>query len=444
MDSTALTRLMGSYRLEAGTHVAGPKSGTPGNDIENIFREIICHIDQAASISDPETDRVLYLSPIHERIWGRALDELYGKSDHWVESIHPADRDRVLRAATEASETGIYDEQYRIVRPSGEVRWIRDRAFPVPDGKQRGRKIAGIVEDITDRKIASEQLEMRVRERTEELAWANLALESEISERRRGEIQVRETNQRLQKAVAELHATQQQIVQQEPLRAQGEMARGLAHDINSALMPILGYAELLIERPEVLNDRATALQYLSLMRTAAKDAAEVVARLRELYRQRDEAEKFEPVDLVAALREAVSITQPTWRDAALADGRQIKVEQEYQPVPLIACHGGDIREAATNLLFNAVDALPEGGRISVKAYPEAQEAVFEIQDNGIGMTEELRARCMEPFVTTKGKQGTGLGLAMVYGIVQRHHGNVQIESKVGEGSLIRVRLPFAG
>jgi signal transduction histidine kinase len=83
---------------------------------------------------------------------------------------------------------------------------------------------------------------------------------------------------------------------------------------------------------------------------------------------------FEPVDLVAALREAVSMTQPTWRDAALADGRQIKVEQEYQPVPLIACHGGNIQEAATSLLLNAVDALPEGGRIVVRAYPEEQEA----------------------------------------------------------------------
>ena len=97
---------------------------------------------------------------------------------------------------------------------------------------------------------------MRVRERTEELAWANLALESEISERRRAEIQLRETNQRLQKALEELHATQQQVIQQERLRALGKMAGGVAHDFNNALIPILGYAELLIERPELLDDRA--------------------------------------------------------------------------------------------------------------------------------------------------------------------------------------------
>lgn len=441
-DLAALASELESYRQRFAPDAAAPKLGSPGSDTENIFREIICHMNQAVSISDVESDRVLYLSPVHERIWGRPLEELYEKRDHWVESIHPADRERVLKLATEVGGPGAYDEEYRIVRPNGDVRWIRDRAFPILDSEHRVRKIAGIVEDITDRKIASERLKMRVHERTEELAWANLALESEISERRRAEIQLRETNQRLQKAVDELHATQQQVIQQERLRALGKMAGGIAHDFDNALIPILGYAELLIERPELLSDRATALQYLGLMRRAAKDATGVVERLREFYRQRDETEMFEPVDLVAALSEAVSMTQPTWRDAALADGRQVTVKQAYQPVPLIACHGGDIREAAANLLLNAVDALPEGGRIVVRAYQEEQNAVFEVEDNGIGMTEEVRARCMEPFVTTKGKHGTGLGLAMVYGIVQRHHGSIQIESKVGEGSLIRVRLPF--
>jgi signal transduction histidine kinase len=298
------------------------------------------------------------------------------------------------------------------------------------------------LEDITGRKIANQHLEMRVRERTEELAWANLALESEISERRRAEVQLRETNQRLQKALEELHATQRQVIQQERLRALGKMAGGVAHDFNNALIPILGYAELLIERSELLDDRAVALKYLRLMRTAARDATAVVGRLREFYRQRDETELFEPVDLPEALIEAISMTQPRWHDEALAEGLHIVVEQDFQPVPTIACHSGEIREVVTNLLFNAVDALPQGGRIVVRTYSREQKAVFEVQDDGIGMTEEVRARCLEPFVTTKGERGTGLGLAMVYGIVQRHHGEIEIESKLGEGTLVRVQLPF--
>ena len=118
------------------------------------------------------------------------------------------------------------------------------------------------------------------------------------------------------------------------------------------------------------------------------------------------------------------------------------VERDFQPVPTIACHSGEIREVVTNLLFNAVDALPQGGRIVVRTYSREQKAVFEVQDDGIGMTEEVRARCLEPFVTTKGERGTGLGLAMVYGIVQRHHGEIEIESRLGEGTLVRVQLPF--
>jgi signal transduction histidine kinase len=298
------------------------------------------------------------------------------------------------------------------------------------------------LQDISGRKIANEHLEMRVRERTEELAWANLALESEISERRRAEVQLREANQRLQKALEELHATQRQVIQQERLRALGKMAGGVAHDFNNALIPILGYAELLIERSELLDDRGVALKYLRLMRTAAKDATAVVGRLREFYRQRDETELFEAVDLPEALTEAISMTQPRWHDEALAQGLHIVVEQDFQPVPTIACHSGEIREVVTNLLFNAVDALPQGGRIVVRTYSREQKAVFEVQDDGIGMTEEVRARCMEPFVTTKGERGTGLGLAMVYGIVQRHHGEIEIESKLGEGTLVRVQLPF--
>jgi signal transduction histidine kinase len=179
-----------------------------------------------------------------------------------------------------------------------------------------------------------------------------------------------------------------------------------------------------------------------LIRTAARDATTVVGRLREFYRQRDETEIFESVDLLEALTEAISMIQPRWRDEALAQGRHIMVEQEFQPVPMIACHGGEIREVVTNLIFNAVDALPQGGKIVVRAYSREQNAVFEVSDDGVGMTEEVRARCLEPFVTTKGERGTGLGLAVVYGIVQRHHGTIEIESKLGDGSLVRVSLPF--
>jgi two-component system cell cycle sensor histidine kinase/response regulator CckA len=202
-DLAALGRQLESHRQQLHSALAQPQPAPSAIEAEEMFRQVAWHLDQAVWVSDAESNRILYLSPVHEQIWGRPLKELYGSRSAWAETIHPDDRTRVLKAAFEDQRTGTYDEQYRILRPDGEIRWIRDRAFPILNGQQKLYRIVGIAEDITGRKIAGEQLEMRVRERTEELAWANLALESEISERRRAEIQLRETNQRLQKALEE-------------------------------------------------------------------------------------------------------------------------------------------------------------------------------------------------------------------------------------------------
>lgn len=409
--------------------------------VRDRFWQVLSHMDQAIWVSDAESNELLYFSPVHERIWDRPLAQLCDGTA-WLDSIHPEDRERVRQAALCDQREGNYDEEYRILRPDGQVRWVRDRAFPLVDEDGAVTRVAGVAEDITDRKAASDQLELRVRERTEELAWANLALESEVSERRRAEVQLRESNQRLQQALKELHDTQQQIIQQERLRALGRMASGVAHDFNNALIPILGYSELLLERPELLQDHEKTTQYLRVIRTASKDASTVVGRLREFYRTRDDGEVLEPVDLAEAVADAVSMTQPRWRDEALAQGRHIDVQTDLRPVAAVTCNGAEIREMVTNLVFNAVDALPNGGTIWIRSYADQDRAVLEVQDNGVGMTEEVRARCMEPFVTTKGERGTGLGLAMVYGIVQRHHGTVEIESDLGKGSLFRIRLPF--
>ncbi|MBV8351455.1 MAG: PAS domain-containing protein, partial [Verrucomicrobia bacterium] len=263
-DLATLMSELAGYRQQIRTPPVADQLDPSVRDTEEIFLQVISHIDQAVWVSDAESNQILYVSPVHEQIWGRSLQELYGSGGSWIDTIHPDDRERVLRAALEDQTTGRYDEQYRIVRPDGEIRWIRDRAFPIRNTQQKTYRIAGIAEDITNRKIANDQLEMRVRERTEELAWANLALESEISEKRRAEVQLRETNERLQRALEELRATQQHVIQEERLRALGTMAGGVAHDFNNALIPILGYAELLIERSELLEDRTVALNYLRL------------------------------------------------------------------------------------------------------------------------------------------------------------------------------------
>ncbi len=246
-----------------------------------------------------------------------------------------------------------------------------------------------------------------------------------------------------QAAKEELLRAQSQLVQQERLRALGEMASGVAHDFNNALSPIVGYGELLLMRPELWEDQNTTTQYLQWISTAAQDAANVVNRLREFYRAREQGEDFEDVDLPSLVTQVVDLTRPKWKDQAQARGLQIDVQAHLAAVPPVDGHPAELREMLTNLVFNAVDALPDGGAITITTREDRGKALLLVSDTGVGMSDEARQRCLEPFFTTKGDRGTGLGLAMVYGIIQRHSGELDIKSTEGHGTTFSIRLPLS-
>ncbi|MBI3971640.1 MAG: response regulator [Chloroflexi bacterium] len=247
----------------------------------------------------------------------------------------------------------------------------------------------------------------------------------------------------LRAAHEQLQATQQQIVQQERLRALGEMASGIAHDLNNALAPVVGFAELLLKMPGALEDHAKARQYLDLIFRGAEDAAGVVRRLREFYRQREAKDLLAHVALSQVVEQVIALTQPSWKDQAQAEGRTVMIATDLQPMPPIAGNEPELREALINLVFNAIDAMPEGGTITLRTLRDGAEAIVEVADTGVGMTEDVRRRCLEPFFSTKGPRGTGLGLSMVHGTVQRHRGSIEIESASGRGTTFRIRLPLA-
>ena len=265
----------------------------------------------------------------------------------------------------------------------------------------------------------------------------------DLTEQRRSDRAVKEANVRLSAALDELQQTQQQMVQQERLRALGEMASGIAHDFNNALTMILGFSELMLAEPELLEDAAQVRQNLELVAMAAQDAASIVRRLRELYRERTPDEDVEAVDLKSIARAAIALTEPRWRAQAQAQGVYLTVTEDVQPGSIALASETDLRELLTNLIINAVDACEDQGIIVVRASPEGDAVLLEVSDNGHGMTDEVRARCLEPFFTTKEDRGTGLGLPMVYAIVQRHGGSISIDSAPGRGTTIGVRLPRA-
>jgi signal transduction histidine kinase/ActR/RegA family two-component response regulator len=249
----------------------------------------------------------------------------------------------------------------------------------------------------------------------------------------------------LQQAYDDLRQSQHTVMQQERLRALGQMASGIAHDINNAISPVSLYTESLLEREPNLSERARG--YLTTIQRAIEDVARTVARMREFYREREAQLTLERVDINRAVRQVVELTQPRWSDLPQQRGVMVDLKTDLsESLPNIMGAEHEIRDALTNLIFNAVDAMPAGGTLSVRTRgitdgAGADRVLIDVTDTGIGMDEDTRRRCLEPFYTTKGERGTGLGLAMVYGMIQRHSAELDIESAPNQGTTVRLSFP---
>ncbi|MDB5047162.1 MAG: hybrid sensor histidine kinase/response regulator [Fibrobacteres bacterium] len=260
-------------------------------------------------------------------------------------------------------------------------------------------------------------------------------------------------NAALQQAYDDLHQAQQAAVQHERLRAVGQMASGIAHDINNAISPVMLYTESLLEQEPNLSVRAR--KYLQTIQQAIEDVAHTVSRMREFYRQKEPLQMLAPVHLDKVIGQVVDLSRARWLDIPQQQGIVIRVKRDFEVgLPVILGVESEIREALINLVFNAVDAMPDGGTLTLRAGiagndSDRKEASglryvkIEVTDTGVGMDEDTRRRCLEPFFTTKGERGTGLGLAMVYGIAKRHGAEIEIESTAGEGTTVRMILPAA-
>ena len=253
------------------------------------------------------------------------------------------------------------------------------------------------------------------------------------------EERVLERTSQLDTALKELQGAQEVLLQRERLSAFGEMAGGVVHDFSNTLMAIIGYSGMLLSDEESRTDEATLLEYLGIINTAGKDSAHIVGRLRDFYRPRDAADTFEALDLNEIATQSVSVAKLRSRDRH--GGPAISFETDFATAAGVTGIGSELREVLTNLIFNAIDATPGHGVITIRTRANEGEVVVEVQDTGSGMSAEVRRRCLEPFFTTKGEEGTGLGLAMVFGIIQRHQGRLEIESEPGKGTLFRILLP---
>ncbi len=242
------------------------------------------------------------------------------------------------------------------------------------------------------------------------------------------------------RALGELGAAQDQLVRTEKLRALGEMASGVAHDFNNLLASILGRAQLLLERVQDVKLR----QWLKVIERAALDGARTVRRLQDFTGIRRDQPAVE-VDLNQVAQQVLETTESIWRqDPRRTGGAEIQVETDLADgLPPVAGDPAELREAFTNLVLNAVDAMPKGGTLTLRTRAADGQVEVEVRDTGTGIPEHIREKIFDPFFTTKGPKGTGLGLSMAYGILQRHNGRITVESEEGHGTIFRLLFPAA-
>ena len=242
----------------------------------------------------------------------------------------------------------------------------------------------------------------------------------------------------LMKAYDELKAAQDYMVRSERLRALGEMAGGVAHDFNNILAIVLGRAQLALE--DIKDEKLK--KDLQIIEQTAIDAASTVRRLQDFARVRvDRA--FEEVEINQVVSGAMEMVESRQMELKERQGIIIDIDSELGKVTPVLGDASELREALVNILFNSMDAMPQGGKIDIKSWRDGRWVALSISDNGVGMSEETRLRIFEPFFTTRAPGGSGLGLAVTYGIITRHGGRVEVESAEGEGSTFNIRLPVS-
>jgi two-component system, cell cycle sensor histidine kinase and response regulator CckA len=370
---------------------------------EERFRQLAENITESVFwMSDPKALEMLYVSPAYERIWGRSCASLYANFMEWIEAIHPEDRHRIETSFFDRALLGNYDEEYRITRPDGSIRWIRDRGFPITDRAGVPYRVVGIAEDITNRKLTAAAL--RRTERLESL---------------------------------------------------GTLTSGIAHDLNNVLTPIMGIVQLLPLK--LVNIDPSIQRLLQILQDSTRRGADLVKQILSFTRGVESKPTDTQVsDLLLELHKIIHQVFP----------KNIELAIDLPPdLWTIVADTTMLHQVFMNLCVNARDAMPDGGMLSISAanlaitHSHSQAAdrnyapidldprigncvVVTVADTGTGIAPEILDRIFDPFFTTKdiGK-GTGLGLSTVMGIIKSHRGSIDVDSAVGTGTQFKVYLP---
>lgn len=359
---------------------------------EARFRQMAEAIPGVFWLTDINSPQMLYVSPAYATIWGRSVESLLEEPDSWLAAVHEDDRPRVSDASAAMLERGTYDEEYRIVRPDGSERWVRDQGFPIRDGAGRVVRFAGVATDITEHKDL-----------------------------------------------------ERQFLRAQRLESVGTLASGVAHDLNNILSPVLMGAALLKRAP--LDPENARL--LDLIEQSARRGAGVVNQL--LTFSRGAGGERIPLQPRHVLKEILQLMQETFPRNLVIDlyaPRELwlvpaDATQLHQVLMNLCVNARDAMPQGGQLSLSAANmTLPNSAVRGAPPSATGPHVRIAVRDTGEGIPPALLDRIFDPFFSTKAPgKGTGLGLSTVLGIVRAHGGFVHVESTPGAGSEFQIFLP---
>ena len=412
------------------------------------YLEIFRNLNESVMLTDPK-GIITYANRPTQELFGYDRKELVGSSIYNLyRSGLPVRLERITKEP-------LVLEAVEMVKKDGQTVICRQTISPVREGD----KITGYVfltVDLTEKMKLLKELEEKNKEleaKNEELRSLNdeLQIQAEELEANSEELRVlneelEEKTRELEKALEELQRVSEekeklykQLIRDEKMRVLGLMASGLAHNFNNILTVILGNVELL----EALVEDENIKKRLEKIKKAAEDGVSTIKRLSDFAKFREKPIK-EPVDIREIIDDAFELTRPIWINRVKKKGVEIEVEKDYCQEPAIVMgNPGELKEMFVNLITNAVDAMPYGGKIRVMVTKEKDHVLIDFTDTGVGIPKEIRDKIFDPFFTTKSTHGTGLGLSMVYWTVENHGGTIEVYSEEGHGTTFSIRLPAA-
>ncbi|MDR4496820.1 MAG: ATP-binding protein [Candidatus Scalindua sp.] len=239
--------------------------------------------------------------------------------------------------------------------------------------------------------------------------------------------------------ITHIKQMQEMILESEKLKALGVITSGISHEFNNILAIIKGFSLLLLEK---YKDHREVNDKLNIIIKSANDGARIVGRMQEFTRREPDREGYAPVDMRVLLRQVIGVLKPRWKNIAQAKGITYHLNKKgLKKVPLVYGNSTELQEVLLNILNNSLDAMPQSGDLTFRTWSEEATVCLSISDCGTGMAKEIQKKIFDPFFSTKMPKGTGLGMSVSYGIIQRHEGNIEVESEVGKGTKVTIRLP---